>query len=518
MQRQIIEREVCVYGASPTAVTAALQVRRQGRSVALVAPGRHIGGMLVEGLGSQDVDNHGLSNSLAIGGLAADYFRQIGEAYSTTVQYRFESNVSERVILAWLIEAGVELFTDHQLAESRTAVMKDGARIREIEMENGTRFRARIFIDGTVEGDLMKGAGVSYTWGREANETYGETLNGIRASTTYRQFSVDVDPYVIPKVPSSGLIATIQDEPLGIPGSADRRSMGFCFRQCLTKNPSNRIPIECPVDYEPARYEIYRRYVVAGGTLFSPKENLPNDKTDLGSWHDLSGNLYGENHGYPDGTYAEREAIYAFHRRYVHGLYWFLANDPDLPPAVRSDWEPWGLAADEFTDNDGWPRSLYIRCGRRMISDYVITEADVRGKVVAGDSIGVAYWPPDMHHVRRIVKNGKAYNEGFVFGADDWTPFPISYRAITPRRVECENLLVPAALSSSYVGYGSVRLEWTMMVLGQSAGSAAVEALISNTAVQDINYSALCNQLLADGQVLDVTPMKLTHAGTGEYS
>ncbi len=414
------------------------------------------------------------------------------------------ASAGERVIIAWLKEAGVEIFRGNRLAESPAAIVKQGARILRLEMENGTCFGARVFVDGTIEGDLMKWAGVSCTWGREANDTYGETLNGVRGASTYRQFAVEVDPYVTPGQPSSGLLATLQDEPLGQPGSADRRIMGFCFRQCLTRIPGNRRPIEKPVDYDPTRYEIYRRYAAAGGTLFTPKENLPNGKTDLGSWHDLSGNLYGENHGYPDGTYAQRDAIYAHHRRFVHGLYWFLAHDPAMPPSVREAWAPWGLAADEFLDNEGWPRSLYIRSGRRMISDYVITEADVRGATKAEDSIGVAYWPPDLHHARRIVLNGKAYNEGFVFAHDDWTPFPISYRAVTPGRLECDNLLVPAALSSSYVGYGSVRLEWTLLVLGQSAGAAAVQAQRGSCAVQDVDYADLRRQLLADGQRLAV--------------
>lgn len=491
-----------MYGASPSAVTAALQVRRQGLRVALVVPGHHIGGMLVEGLGRQDVNNHGWLNHQAIGGMAAEFFRRMGAAYGTPVQYSFESSVAERVIFAWLKEAGVEIFRGCRLRESREAVATPGLRIRHIEMENGTRFTARVFVDGTVEGDLMKWAGVSCTWGREANATYGETLNGIRDTTTYRQFAVDVDPYVIPGQPASGLLPTLQDEELGIPGNADRRIMGFCFRQCLTRHPANRLPIEQPADYDPARYEIYRRYAAAGGTLYTPKENLPNGKTDLGSWHDLSGNLYGENHGYPDGTYTERDAIYEQHRRFIHGLYWFLAHDPDLPPSVREAWAPWGLAADEFLDNAGWPRSLYIRSGRRMISEYVITEAEVRGATDIKDSIGVAHWPPDLHHVRRIVRNGKAYNEGFVFDQDDWSPFPISYRAVTPKRQECDNLLVPAALSSSYVGYGSLRLEWTLMVLGQSAGAAAVEAQRHSCAVQEVDYACLRRQLLADGQIL----------------
>ena len=242
MQQRTIPSDVCVYGASPSAVTAALQVRRQGLRVALVVPGHHIGGMLVEGLGRQDVNNHGWLNHQAIGGMAAEFFRRMGAAYGTPVQYSFESSVAERVIFEWLKEAGVDIFRGCRLRESREAVVAPGLRIRHIEMENGTRFTARVFVDGTVEGDLMKWAGVSCTWGREANHTYGETLNGIRETTTYRQFAVEVDPYVTPGQPSSGLLPTLQDEELGTPGQADRRIMGFCFRQCLTRNPANRLP------------------------------------------------------------------------------------------------------------------------------------------------------------------------------------------------------------------------------------------------------------------------------------
>lgn len=500
---EVIQREVCVYGGSPAAMTAALQVRAQGLSVALVVPGQHVGGMLVEGLGSQDVNKNGTNNVLVISGLAKEFYQRMGSKYGKPTQYSFEPHAAGEVIEEWLAEAGVEVFRNNRLAERRNAVVKDGAKIVELKMENGHRFRAAMFIDGTIEGDLMKWAGVSYTVGRESNATYGETLNGIRGTSTYRQFTVNVDPYLVPGDPTSGLIATIQDEPLGTPGAADAGVMGFCFRQCLTKSPENRIIFSKPSDYDPTNYEIYRRYFRAGGTLYSPRANLPNGKTDLGSWHDLSGNLYGHSKGWPDGTYAEREAIYTYHRNFIQGLYWFLANDPAVPTAVREEWSKWGLAADEFTDNGGWPRSLYIRAGRRMISDYVITEAHTKGKTVAKDSIGVAWWPPDMHHARRIVRNGFAYNEGFVF-AKDYKPFPISYRAIVPKSEECTNLLVPAALSSSYVAYGAIRLEWTQMVCGQSAGAAAVEALRTGTTVQEVKYPSLRKVLLDSGLVLEV--------------
>ncbi|NJL70288.1 MAG: FAD-dependent oxidoreductase [Candidatus Competibacteraceae bacterium] len=500
---EFIQRDVCVYGSSPAAMTAALQVRAQGLSVALLVPDQHVGGMLVEGLGSQDVNKNGTNNVLVISGLAREFYQRMGTKYGKPVQYTFEPHVAGEVIEEWLAEAGVEVFRHHRLVEHFDAVTKEGTRIVELKMENGNRFRAAMFIDGTIEGDLMKWAGVSFTVGRESNATYGETLNGIRSTNTYRQFTVNVDPYRVPDNPASGLIATIQDEPLGTPGASDDGVMGFCFRQCLTKIAGNRFPFTKPPNYDPANYEIYRRYLHAGGTLYSPSANLPNGKTDLGSWHDLSGNLYGYSKGWPDGTYAGRKAIYDFHRSFIQGLYWFLANDPDVPASVRDTWSQWGLAADEFTDNDGWPRSLYIRAGRRMVSDYVITEAHTKGQITAMDSIGVAWWPPDMHHARRIVRDGFAYNEGFVF-ANDYVPFPISYRAIVPNRQECTNLLVPAALSTSYVAYGAIRLEWTQMVCGQSAGAAAVEALRNSLAVQDLDYASLRVALRAAGLILEV--------------
>ncbi|MBT64836.1 MAG: xanthan lyase [Puniceicoccaceae bacterium] len=498
----LIEKDICVYGASPAGLTAALQAKVAGQFVALIATGEHVGGMLVEGLGSQDINNNGTQNQLVIGGLSREFYQRVGAKYGEAFTSKFECHVAEEVIEEWIAETGIEVFRNERLAEHYSAVLKEGSGIREIEMESGKRFRATVFIDATIEGDLMKWAGVSFVTGREGNATYGESLNGIR-EFSFRQFEVDVDPYIIPGDPGSGLIATVQDEPKGKPGDGDNSIMGFCFRQCLTQDPANQLPFQKPVNYDPADYEIYRRYLAAGGTLFTPIIKLPQGKTDLGSWHDLSGNLYGYNHGWPDGTYAERQAIYDAHKDFIEGLYWFLCHDPAVPQALQAEWSKWGLAADEFTDNHGWPRSLYIRTGRRMLADYVITEAHTKGSDLAEDAIGVAWWPPDAHHTRRIVEDGVVRNEGFFF-EHDYVPFPISYRAMTPKASECTNLLVPAALSSSYVGYGSVRLEWTQMVCGQSAALAAIEAIHANSAVQSINYPKLKQDLLDAGQILTV--------------
>ncbi len=501
--------DLVVYGGSAAGVMAAVQARRMGLSVALVAAEKHLGGIAVDGLGSNDIDNHWFRNSDAVGGLAAEYYLRLGAKYGQSQPvYRYESHVAEAVFGDLLREAGVTVYRGRRLREPLVSAVewRDRA-IRAIVTESGQRFEGRVFLDATLEGDLLAAARVQTTVGREANATYQETKNGIRAETTHAQFSVRVDPYRLPGDPKSGLIATIQDELFGTPGAGDSNIQAFCFRLCLTKDPANRLQISKPANFDRAQYEIYFRYVKAGGKLWTPLARLPHGKTDLGSWHDLSANLYGMNREWPNGTYKTRERIFEQHRDFTQGLLWLLANDPAIPAETRAAWKDWGLPNDEFTDHGGWPRQLYVRDGRRMVSDYVITEHHTRriNPTPVADPVAVAYWPTDTHSVRRIVKNGAAYNEGFVFDDSQWGPFGISYRALVPRRSEATNLLTATCPSSSHVAYGAIRLEQTFMSLGQAAGTAAALAIAGKVAVQDVNYAALRDRLLRDGQVMSVS-------------
>jgi len=500
--------DVVVYGGTAAGVMAAVQATRMGRSVTLVAPESHIGGIAVEGLGSADINNHWFRNDVAVGGLAHEFYERLGRKYGQAGPvYKYESHVAEKVFAELLRESGVTVVRGQRLREPLPASVereRGSKSLRAILTQSGKRYEGRVFIDATIEGDLLVAAGVETTSGREANSKYGETKNGIRAETTHAQFQVRVDPYRIPGSPASGLIPTIQNEPLGTPGAGDDNIQAFCFRLCLTKEPANRIAIAKPKDFNRAFYEIYFRYARAGGKLWTPRANLPNGKTDLGSWHDLSANLYGMNRDYPNGDYRTRERIYREHLSFTHGLLWLLANDPEIPEETRAAWRDWGLTRDEFTDNGGWPRQLYIRDARRMVSDLVMTEHHTRriNSAPVADPVAVAFWPTDTHSVRRIVRDGAAYNEGFVFDDNNWGPFGISYRALTPRRIEATNLLAPACPSSSHVAYGAIRLEQTFMSLGQAAGTAAVLSLTSGVAVQDVDYAALRNRLLQDGQIV----------------
>lgn len=516
------EADLCVYGGTSAGVIAAVQAAKEGKSVVLVEAGQHLGGMSVEGLGGTDIDNHKeFQNSPAVGGLALEFYRRVSARYGREAKFdamvaerrkepglwRFEPHVAEAVWDAWAAEeAKITVLRGHRLKEQK-GVTKDGARITALHFENGAEVHARMFIDATYEGDLLAFAGVRFAVGREGNAKYGETKNGIRNDTRHGQFDRRVDPYRVPGDPSSGLIFGVQEGALGTHGDPDESIQGFSFRLCLTKDPANRLPMEKPASYDTSHYELHRRYLAAGGVINAPSAGLPNGKTDPGSWHFLAGNCTGWNHTYPIASYADRERMVRDSRDYIQGVYWFMANDPAVPAKQREAWAPWGRCKDEFTDNAGWPRIFYVRNGRRMVSDFVLTEAHVRkdNPEPVEDSVGLIWWPPDLHHARRIVKDGRVWSEGAVFNEskkEDWITCGIPYRSLIPSAAECTNLLTPTCPSSSYVAYGAYRIEFTFMVAAQSAASAAVIAMDRNQTVQQVNYADLRKQLLTSGQVL----------------
>ena len=506
---QLLKTDICILGGSEAGFTAAVQAARSGKKVILIEPSGHPGGMMVEGI----VKDIRFGSARVIGGIAREVYTAIEAYYGLEPEFenpdwysKYEPSVAEKIIEDLLSqEDNIKIIRKIRVKEN-DGVVKKGQVIKHIVLENGNLISAKMYIDASIEGHLLQLAGITTETIREGNDKYDETKNGIQHDNSYRQFEVDVDPYLIPGNHESGLIPTIQDGDLGEFGTADKYIQGYCFRMCLTKDKGNWILIEKSEDYDPATYEIYRRYLKAGGKLFQPRANRHNGKTDIGSWHDLSANLYGENWQYPEGDYAMQDSIEEYHKNFTIGLVWFLQNDPDVDSLTRKNWEGWGLCRDEFKDNDHWPRRLYIRSARRMVSDYVITEHQTsrENDEEVVDPVAIAWWPPDTHHARRIVKDGLVYNEGFVFGGDDWKPFGISWRSLIPKSIECANLLTPTCVSSSYVAYGAIRILPTFMILGQSAGLAASMAIDMETMIQEIQYSDLKTGLIESGQILDI--------------
>jgi hypothetical protein len=417
----------------------------------------------------------------------------------------FEPSVAEGVFNEMLKEAGVQPILGERLDRTGVGVSKDGAEIVEIKMESGRRFRAKVFIDASYEGDLMAAAKASYAVGREANGVYGETLNGQQlAKATKNQLPKGIDPYSIKGDKSSGLLSGVNPQPQSPDGSGDAREQAYCFRMCLTDVPENRLPVEKPASYDERLYELLFRALELNpkpGPIFK-FDMMPNRKTDSNNAGGFSCDFIGRNLGYSDASYAEREKTIRAHEDYQKGLVWTLQNHPRIPEKMRAEYSKWGLPKDEFQDNGNWSWQLYVREARRLLGEQVVTEAHCLGKAKAGEPVGLAAYQMDSHNVQRVVsKEGFAMNEGDV-QVGGFKPFPIPYGAITPKRAECVNLLVPVCLSASHIAYGSIRMEPVFMILGQSAAQAAKLAVESGKAVQDIDRETLNARLLASGQKL----------------
>ncbi|MFS0722536.1 FAD-dependent oxidoreductase [Paenibacillus sp. 1P07SE] len=496
-----IQADLCIYGASSAAVTAAVQATKMGLEVVIADPCRHLGGLTTGGLGSTDI-----GNKAAIGGLSRSFYQAIGKHYGSSKEtdgsvWYFEPHVASMIFEAWLEESGVSVYYEQQLEKVE---VKEG-QIRSLAMRGGDTFEARMFIDATYEGDLLAMAGVSYHVGREANSVYRETLNGMHYGHPNHNFMTWVDPYVVPGKPDSGLLYGVSDEEVGYQGQGDHRVQAYNFRICLSNRPDNQMPIPAPPGYDPDHYTLLLRYIESGiWDVMRLCSMMPEGKTDLNNWGGFSTDHIGANYRWPEGGYEERETIFQDHVTYNLGLLYFLTNDERVPARIRREMSGWGLPLDEYKAHGLWTPQLYIREGRRMVSDVVMTEHHCRRHETVQDAVGLAAYTMDSHNCRRLVIDGRAVNEGNVEVAPS-APYEISYRSIIPRGEECTNLLVPICLSSSHIAFGSIRMEPVFMILGQSAATAAALALEAGVSVQDVDYTKLRERLEQDGQVLEWT-------------
>ena len=540
--------DIVIYGSSPAAISAAVQAKRMGRSAVIVSPETRIGGLTTGGLGQTDI-----GNKSAFGGIALEFYRDVAKWYADPAHWThqkrgeykpkgqtegtmgddsmwtFEPSVALAILEGWEKRDNLDIRRGEWLDREK-GVVKENGRIVSIKTLSGNVYRGKVFIDATYEGDLMAAAGVSYTVGREANSVYGETVNGIqRKRAKYHkngkmhQIRSGISAHVKPGDPSSGLLPGVEPDTDEPDGAGDSRVQAYCFRMCLTDDPENRIPFKKPANYNALDYEILLRNLedITPEEFAGRKPNpngfvpwinsmMPNRKTDTNNRTGFSTDFVGQNHRWPEASYAEREKILKAHLEYQQGLMWTLANDPRVPEPIRSEVAKWGTCKDEFLDGpgDGWQSQLYVREARRMVGEYVATEHDVLRNRTAPRPVAMAAYGMDSHHVRRYVgKDGCVRNEGDI---EDWRsrgkPYPLDYGVITPKRGDCENLLVPVCVSASHMAFGSIRMEPVFFALGQAAGTAASLSAggpqSPATAVQDVPYPALAARLAADGQVL----------------
>jgi len=521
--------DLVVYGGTSAGVVAAVQAKKIGKTVVIVSPDTHLGGLSSGGLGFTDT-----GNKAVIGGLSREFYHRVWKHYDQrsawTWQKReeygnkgqgtpamdgaqrtmwiFEPHVAEQVFEDLVREFKIPVHRNEWLNRA-SGVRKDGARITSMTTLSGKTYSGRMFIDATYEGDLMAAARVDYHVGREAMSTYGETWNGVQTGVLHHRhhFGVlptKISPYVKPGDPSSGVLPRISTEPPGEYGQGDKKIQAYCYRYCVTDHPDNRTAFAKPDGYDPAQYELLLRVYEAGWReTFQKFDPVPNRKTDSNNHGPFSTDNIGFNYDYPEASYDRRREILKEHERYQKGWLYFIANDPRVPKDVQQEMRRWGLPKDEFKDNGGWPHQIYVREARRMIGTFVMTEHELMKRRPTPDSVGMGSYGIDSHNIQRyITPDGSVQNEGDI-GVGTGGPYGIAYGAIVPKRGQADNLLVPVCVSSTHIAFGSIRMEPVFMVLGHSAATAAVMAIDAGVAVQDVPYSSLRERLLKDGQVLD---------------
>lgn len=516
--------DICVYGESASGVIAAIQASRLGKDVILISKNRHVGGLATSGLTATDMNRNDM-----VGGIAKEFYQRIYSYYQDStvwknqnrdeffsksikrtyrgknddrkMQWVYESNVAEKIMLDMLDEAGVNIWFNERL-QLTNGVQKRKTKINSIQMESGKTVKAKVFIDASYEGDLMANANVSYTVGRESNTTYNETFNGYRINFKDGTDLSTIDPYIVEGDKNSGLLPYIDSEIPLKQGEADHRVQAYCYRMTLTDDPENRIKIQEPKNYNPLWYEVLVRRIQQNPELTLQNiitlTPMPNRKTDTNHL-----DFFGASYDYAEADYNKRKEIEQMHKDYALGMLWLLEHDPRIPEHIRSEMSDWGLPKDEFADTENFPNHIYVREARRMIGEYVMVEKNVakENREVAENPIGVGSYALDCHYVSKVIdEEGKLRYEGTIFKPT--TPYQISYYSLTPKRNECSNLLVPVCLSASHVAFSSIRMEPVYMVLGQSAAVAASLAIDEKSAVQEIPYDRLAAKLLELKQII----------------
>lgn len=525
--KKVTEVDVVIYGGTSAAVTTAVQVAKMGQSVIIVCPEKHLGGMTSSGLGFTDT-----GNKEVIGGLTREFYQRIFNHYEREEAWNwqekndygnkgqgtpaidgdkrtmwiFEPHMAEQVFEDFIKEYDIPVERNHWLDRENGVEVMDG-KITSITMLNGKTFKGKIFVDATYEGDLMAAAGITYHVGREANKVYGESWNGIQTGVLHHKHHFadrHISPYIISGDPSSGILPRIAKGNPGSKGAGDSKVQAYCYRLCLTNVEANRVPFERPDGYDSTQYELLVRILNDGWReTFQKFDPIPNYKTDVNNHGPFSFDNIGMNYDYPEASYETRQEIIEEHINYQKGLLYFYATDSRIPTEIQQEMKTWGLAKDEFADNENWPYQIYVREARRMIGSFVMTENEVLGKAAVPNPIGMGSYTMDSHNTQRyITSEGYVQNEGDI-GVHPNEPYQIAMGSILPQEKECKNLLVPVAVSSSHIAFGSIRMEPVFMIIGQSAGIIASIAIESGKDIHELDYNRVKDILIQEGQILE---------------
>jgi hypothetical protein len=526
-RRDTVRSDVLVYGSTVAALTAAIQASRMGASVIILSPEPTLGGMTTSGLGWTDI-----KFADAIGGLAREFYGRLYTYYTTQSAWispdarseyekvnaqpgpvvshdsqtfwNFEPSAASAVLEKWVSETDIRVV--YERLDRGRGVSLGSNRIEAIRAEDGTTYLASNYIDATYEGDLMASAGVPHRVGRESHTEFGEEHAGVRYNPTHFE---GISPYrgegghaLLKYI--AGTAATTES------GRGDDLVQAYCFRLSMSSDENNQLPLVKPQRYRSDDFELMYRYLERNPKAlpFTTKTPIPNRKLDANNggpfgFDFINGNRTSSGVSWAEASYAQRDQIWRAHKQYQMSYLWAVNTEKRVPEVIRENANRWRLAADEFTTSGGWPPQLYVREARRMEGMKTITEHYMVDPARVGqiDSVGMGAYSMDSHALRRVVVDGQLCTEGSYYRRLDG-PWQIPYGAMVPRRGSVENLLVTCAVSSSHAAYGSLRMEPTFMIMGQSAATAAVLAMAAGVSAQDLSYDSLAVELNRDGQVL----------------
>ncbi len=510
--------DLVIVGGTPAGLMAAIAAARNGKTSLILERTLHIGGLPANGLGATDIGTRGGTGGLFldfVGRIKNYYVGRFGEkseqAKICSDGYHFEPHVAELILEQMIAEFSdkITVLKRRQFDALPSNVEKTNNQaglsgsprnilsINVTNRENGKNetYRGSMFVDATYEGDLAAAAGVPFRIGREASDEFAEPFAG----KLY--------------VPWWGEIQK------GSSGLGDNAIQAYNYRMCLTDAENNRAPIEKPKGYNREKYVSLIEDVRLGRWSGKPGRELfldgigrisnivllPNGKTDANNQHLalISTDLPEENWPWPMAGWEWRDRFADSLRDYILGLIWFSQNDPDLPEAFRRECLKWGLAKDEYQDNQSFPRQVYVREGRRIEGMHLFTAHDAlqpEGKSrppVHPNSITASHYSLDSHAVLKREGDRDAL-EGFF--NHKTLPYTVPYGVITPKHVT--NLSVPVAVSGTHIGFSTLRMEPCWMALGEAAGEACCIAINKNLPLQSIPTASLQKHLLDRGAVL----------------
>jgi hypothetical protein len=508
--------DVVIVGGTPGGIMAAIAAARGGRTALLLERTAHVGGLPANGLGATDIGTRGATGGLFlefVGRVRAHYVAAYGEGSPQVKDcsdgYHFEPSVAEQVFGAMLAENPSVTVLRHRQFDARPEdVTLDGVRlaairVTDLETRAVEAYAAKVFVDATYEGDLAAAAGAPFRTGREGKAELDEPMAG----RIYKAWGGPVGE--------------------GSTGEADKTVQAYNYRLCLTTRPDNRVPIPKPDRFNREEYaslvddvRLDRSTGQVGGEKawdgigrVVNMVALPNGKTDANNQHlaFLSTDLPEENYPWPTADWAWRDRYARRLRDYSLGLLWFCQNDPALPADFRARCAEWGLAKDEYADNGGFPRQVYVREGRRIEGDHLFTAHDAlpakggERPPLHADSVTASHYALDSHAVRRR-EPGRVHLDGFF--SHGTKPYTVPYGAIVPKKIE--GLLIPVPVSGTHVGFSTMRMEPCWMALGQAAGTAAAVAIADGSSVRKVNLLKVQRELLRQKAILlyykDVPP------------